>query len=132
MPYVLDASIAACWFFHDEEDRRADEAFELLEETCAVVPLHWWFEVRNATLLGERRKRMSERDTAEFLERLDNLPIDLADLPDQTDVLVLARRYGLTFYDAAYLELAKREGIALATLDSDLSAAARAEGVPLI
>lgn len=132
MPYVLDASIAACWFFHDEEDRRADNAFELLETDHALVPLHWWFEVRNTTLLGERRKRMSERESHDFLERLAKLPIGFSDLPDQTDVFALARRYRLTFYNAAYLELARREEIALATLDHDLAGAARAEGVALL
>ena len=132
MPFVLDASIAACWCFHDEHDARADAAWDLLEIERAVVPLQWWFEVRNVILLGERRGRVTEDYSADFLQELGRLPIDLAGLPDQIAILELARRHRLTFYDAAYLELAQREGLALATLDRQLADAARAEGVALV
>jgi predicted nucleic acid-binding protein len=132
MPFVLDASVAACWYFQDEHDRRADVALEKFDGDHALTPLHWWFEIRNVLVLGERRRRASERYTAEFLGRLQQLPIELAALPNDADVLALARRHRLTFYDAAYLELARRERIALATLDDKLAAAARAEGVALI
>jgi predicted nucleic acid-binding protein len=132
VPYVLDASIAACWCFHDEQDARADIAFELLDRDFAVVPAHWWFEVRNITLVGERRGRVLQIDASLFLGRLERMTITHADLPDGSAVLELARRRRLSFYDAAYLELAQRESIALATLDNDLCVAARAEGVALI
>ena len=132
MPFVLDASIAACWCFHDEHDSRADAAYDLLYDDRALVPLQWWFEVRNVVLFGERRQRISEDYAASFLDHLERCSIELAALPDHTNVLVLARRHRLTFYDAAYLELAQRERIALATLDNELAMAARAEGVALI
>ena len=132
MPYVLDASIAACWCFHDEQDQRADTAFDLLEKDHALVPTHWWFEVRNVALTGERRKRISEVETKQFLGRLGRMTITAAPLPDGMTVIELARRYRLTFYDAAYLELAKRERLPLATLDNALANAARAEGIVLI
>ena len=132
MTYVLDASVAACWCFHDEQDHRADAAFDRLDNERAVVPLHWWFEVRNVVLSGERRGRITEQHTARFLDRLERFPIDLAALPEGTAVLALARRHRLTFYDAAYLELARRDNIALATIDDNLAAAAQAEGVSLV
>jgi predicted nucleic acid-binding protein len=132
LPYVLDASVTACWCFHDEHDPRADAAYDLLDDDRALVPLHWWFEVRNVVLLGERRQRISEEYAAGFLDRLERFPINLTALPDHTNVFVLARRHRLTFYDAAYLELAQRERVALATLDDELAAAARAEGVALV
>jgi predicted nucleic acid-binding protein len=132
LPFVLDASIAACWCFHDEHDPRADAAYDLLYDDQALVPLQWWFEVRNVVLLGERRQRISEDYAASFLDRLERCSIELAALPDHASVLLLARRHRLTFYDAAYLELAQRERIALATLDDELAAAARAEGVALV
>jgi predicted nucleic acid-binding protein len=132
MPFVLDASIAACWCFHDENDPRADAAIGRLINDSAVVPLLWWFEVRNAVLLAERRRRVTEQWAAAFFDQLHKLRIDFAELQDQDSVLVLARRHRLTFYDAAYLELAQRQGLALATLDDDLAEAARAEGVALI
>jgi predicted nucleic acid-binding protein len=132
LPYVLDASIAACWCYHDEADVRADIAYELLATDRAIVPLHWWFELRNVLLTGERRKRVAEQHTTRFLAQLVRLPIDFAPLPSGTDVILLARKHGLSFYDAAYLELAKRENISLATLDSRLANAAMAEGVALV
>ncbi len=130
--YVLDASIAACWCFRDEEHPLADAARDLLESQRAVVPLHWWFEIRNVILLSERRRRVTEQEAAHFLGRLERLPIDLAGLPNPTAVLMLARRQRLTFCDAAYLELAQRARMALATLDQELARAATAEGVDLI
>jgi predicted nucleic acid-binding protein len=128
----LDASIAGCWFFGDEQDPRAEVAWERLREDRAIVPVQWWFEIRNVCLLGERRGRATEAQTDEFLRELPNFAIDFDSLPDQQAVVELARRHRLTFYDAAYLELAQREGIPLATLDKELVTAARAEGVPLV
>jgi predicted nucleic acid-binding protein len=131
--FVLDASVAVSWCFHDEQDARADASFALLEDKAsALVPLLWWFEVRNAAILGIRRSRITEAETATFLARLEKLMIDFAALPDAGSVSALARRHHLTFYDASYLELAIRERIALATLDQALARAATAEGVALI
>jgi predicted nucleic acid-binding protein len=132
VPFVLDASVAACWYFEDEHDLRADAALKLFDSDSALTPVQWWFEIRNVVVLGERRRRASEQYTAEFLDYLQQLPIEIAALPDPTSVLALARRHRLTFYDAAYLELAQRERIALVTLDDALAAAARAEGVALV
>ena len=132
MPIVLDASITATWHFPDEASEQADAVLEALEEDSALVPLHWWFEIRNVLLIGERRGRASREQTADFLERLVELPIRSAPLPDGGQVLELARTHQLTFYDAAYLELARRERLALATLDKRLAEAARREGLTLV
>ena len=132
MPLVLDASIVACWFFGDEQDPRAEAAWERLEEDRAVVPLQWWFEVRNVCLLGEGRGRATEAQTDEFLRELPSFAIDFDGLPNQRSVVALCRRHRLTLYDAAYLELAQRKAIPLATLDRELVTAARSEGVPLV
>jgi len=130
--YVLDASIAACWCFRDEEHPFADAALDRLERGNAVAPLHWWFEIRNVLLLSERRKRTTEHETTRFVGWLERLPIEFAAQPNQLAVLLLARQYRLTFYDAAYLELAKREELPLATLDGALANAARTEKVELV
>ncbi len=132
LPFVLDASVTASWYFQDEYDPRADIALGLLAEHRAIVPLHWWFEVGNIVSSEERRSRAGEQYTAGFLDRLDRYPIDVAPLPVRTAVLALARHHRLTFYDAAYLELAKREKVRLASLDNALNAAAHTEGVPLV
>jgi predicted nucleic acid-binding protein len=132
VPITLDASIVGCWFFEDEQDARAEAAWTRLDTDRAIVPLQWWFEVRNVCLIGERRRRAIEAYTDEFLAELLHLAIDLDALPDQRAVMSLARRHKLTVYDAAYLELAQRNSLELATLDNRLAAAALAEGVPLI
>lgn len=132
MPFVLDASVAACWFFPDEAHPVASQAWLLVHQDDAIVPAHWWFEIRNTLLVGERKRRLTERRTSFALERLARMTIDHAEIPPEAGVLSLARKHRLTFYDAAYLELAKREGLALATLDNELADAARAEHVPLV
>jgi predicted nucleic acid-binding protein len=132
MPFVLDASTAVSWNFPDEDHSVARTAWERLRQDEALVPTHWWFEVRNVMLIGERRKRISQDQTEYFLARLSRLHIAEAARPDDAGIFALARRHRLTFYDAAYLELAHREELALATLDDDLAAAARAERVALV
>ena len=132
MPFVLDVSIVGAWVFADENDPRADIALDLIARDFAVVPVQWWFEMRNMLLLGGRRGRISEPQTRELLGWLAKLKIQLAPLPVGDDLLALARRRNLTFYDAAYLDLALRDRIALATLDRTLTAAAESEGATLI
>lgn len=132
MPFVLDASIAACWAFEDEDHPVAALALERIRTDEARVPSLWWFEVRNTLIVNERRQRLTEGDTATFLRGLARLGTTVDGSPEEADVLTLARRHRLTVYDAAYLELARRNGVALATLDTSLAAAARAESVPLL
>lgn len=133
MRFVLDASIALCWCFRDESQSVADQAANLLLEAGqAVCPAIWWFEVRNAMLAGIRRDRASEAEVRAFLSDLPLLKIAIESLPDDSEIFALAQRHNLTFYDAAYLELARREKIPLATLDRALARAAEAEGVQLV
>ncbi len=129
MPFVLDASVTAVWALSDEASGAAESAFRRLHSDTAVVPAHWWFEVRNTLIVSERRRRLSEAETSSFLSVLAYLPIDRDLTPDESAVLRLARAHKLTVYDAAYLELAARHGIPLATLDTDLARAAHAEGI---
>lgn len=132
MPLILDASVTVCWAFPDEQSEMADSALNVFSQEGAVVPLQWWFEIRNVLVLGERRRRITPAQSAEFFTLLHTLPIRLDELPDSARVLNLARKHGLSFYDAAYLELAKRENLPLATLDNALADAARAESIALI
>ena len=131
MPFVLDASSAVAWAL-GEPDSRAVLARERLRTDQALAPTLWWFELRNALLANERRGRLTESRTANFLQALSELPVSLDRSPNEAAMLALARRHGLTVYDAAYLELATRENLSLATLDGPLAAAARAEGVPVL
>ncbi len=132
MPFVLDASIAACWAFPDEEDPRAEAALARVRIEDAVVPSLWWFEVRNILVVNERRKRITETGTNSFLRELARLRIRVDREPEEIAVLKLARAHRLSVYDASYLELALREAIPVATLDGQLAAAAIAEGTELI
>jgi predicted nucleic acid-binding protein len=132
MPFVLDASIAVCWVFEDEDHSLATLALERIRGDEARVPSLWWFEVRNTLIINESRGRLTETDTAAFLRGLSRLRVRIDHSPEEGTVLTLARKHRLTVYDASYLELAQRETLPLATLDADLLRAALAEGLPLI
>lgn len=132
MPFVLDASITACWAFEDEDHPIAALALARIRTDTALVPSLWWFEVRNTLIMSERRGRITEADTAAFLRDLTRLGVTVDRAPGESDVLALCRRRRLTVYDASYLELARRERLTLATLDTDLIRAARAENLALL
>jgi predicted nucleic acid-binding protein len=131
MPFVLDASIVHSWAFNEGQPAAA-KTRERMRSDSAVVPSIWWYEVRNGLIMAERRRRSTENATDSFLRGLARLRVSIHDLPDESALIAVARRHRLTFYDAAYLELALREGIDLATLDTELANAARAERVSLI
>lgn len=128
MPLVVDASVAASWYLPDEDDPIAAAALENVVENGAYVPRIWWYEVRNAFLVGERKRRVAPVDTSGYLLRLSRLPIWFDDAA-QEDVLSVARTFDLTCYDAAYLELALRLAVPLASLDRRLNAAADRAGI---
>jgi predicted nucleic acid-binding protein len=103
-----------------------------MKDDHALVPTLWRLELRNALVVNERRGRITERQTARFLRNVERLAITIDDAPDESGVLTLARRHRLTVYDVAYLELASRNALPLATLDAMLATAARSEGVHLL
>jgi predicted nucleic acid-binding protein len=87
------------------------------------------YEIRNSVLLGVRRKRITQAHADDFLDTLNSLPIRLADPLSYDAVFALASRYALTVYDAAYLDMAVRERLSIATLDGALMRAAEQSGV---
>lgn len=133
--FVLDASITLAWCFEDESSDLADLALDRLAQTSALVPAIWSLEIGNALLGAERRGRLSQAESNRFLWLIRVLPIeiDAVSAPRMlNDVVTLAREQGLSTYDAAYLELAMRNGLPLATLDIALQHAAERCGVHLI
>lgn len=128
---VVDASVVVAWLFDDENEPRADRVLDRLVEEGALAPQLWHLETRNALLTAARHGRISMRGIKERLDALKGLPIRTDADPDLEAAFDLARTHGLTIYDALYLELAKREGAELATLDGVLGRAALAEDVPL-
>jgi predicted nucleic acid-binding protein len=131
---VLDCSIVMAWYFVDESDAYADLVARQLPDRSAFVPMNWPLEVANTLIVGERRKRSTQAQASRMIAYLAALPISV---DDETNVrawnttLDLARQQGLTAYDAAYLELALRRGLPIASLDDQLKAAAQAVGVPI-
>jgi predicted nucleic acid-binding protein len=117
------------WCFEDEADGYADAILGKLESAEAVVPSLWPLEVANVLLVGERRKRLSEASSSRFVELLRSLPITI---DEETSRRAMGAILSLSAYDAAYIELAMREGLALATLDKRLASAASQSGVPLL
>ncbi len=132
MPFVLDASITLSWVLRDEEQPVASAALERSRDDAVHVPAIWWFEVRNALIMNERRGRLAEDDTGKFLGLLSAISVTIDRQPDERSILSLARNHGLTVYDAGYLELAKRLDVPLATLDGRLTRAAVAEQITIV
>lgn len=135
MAFVLDASVALGWCFRDEANAYAHRVLRRLQDDSAVVPAIWVLEVANGLLLAERRGRLNVAEVAQVCGAVAALPIVWEDLPLERalgPVLDLARAHRLSAYDAAYLELAMREGLSLATQDDALRAAAEKVGVPLL
>jgi predicted nucleic acid-binding protein len=135
MPFVVDASLALAWHFDDEVSEYADRVLERLRQDRAVVPSIWPLEVANGLLVAERRGRLSPARVARAVDLFQELPIFVFEVGAQValgSVLGLARAHELSAYDAAYLELAMREGLPLATQDDALRVAAERAGTPLV
>jgi predicted nucleic acid-binding protein len=133
MPFVLDASTAMSWCFEDEACEATDFVLDNLGPDHALVPSLWEYEVANVLLAAERRNRITEFQATRFLALLGHLPILVSPYPPRaTALMAIGRRHHLSSYDSAYVELASREGVPLASQDAKLKAAATASGVPLL
>ena len=132
MAIVVDVSIASAWCFPDEQASAAERVLDNLPRLGGVVPGIFRYEMRNVLIVNERRGRIDQAGSARFLMRLRDLRLLEDDAHDDDTVMALARKHGLSAYDAAYLETALRRGDGLATLDRELVNAAVAEGVVLI
>lgn len=131
---VLDASLSLQWFLEDDETGReySLNVLRSLFQKRALVPSLWFYEVGNGLLMAYRRKRVSFDQVTAFLARLKVLPIDSAPLiPSDTFELPMLA-HGLTNYDAAYLALALRFNVPLATADTALRKAASSMGVAIV
>lgn len=135
MSIVLDASVALAWGFPDESNDYADRVLATVVVETGVVPALWSLEISNAILIGERKGRLTMEAVERFASLIAGLPIALDSAPALSlipSVLALGRRFQLSAYDAAYLELAVRSKFLLATLDGRLRRAAQEMGVALL
>jgi len=136
MHWVIDSSIALAWALPDETSKEADLVLDrILAGNIFWVPALWWYEMANALLMVQRRKRLTEADRMRLIELYRRLPIQ-TDMMLDSDIMVrfhsLAIEYNLSAYDTAYLELAQRKGLGLATVDRHLRSAAQKAGVKVI
>ncbi len=131
MSIVVDASAIVPLAMADEDSRYSEAVLEFIQEQGAVfAPPIFLDELQNVLLSAERRKRIAQDVSESFLRRvIEEFPFQENPILDRLQVMDLARKTDLSFYDATYLALAKEEGIPVATLDSKLSQAAQAIGV---
>lgn len=135
MSLILDASLTLSWYFEDERSPSADALLDRTTQEGAIVPSLWRLEVANGFQTAIRRKRIDAAYRDGALVQLQRMPITLDPETDTyawSATLRLADRFGLSPYDAAYLELAHRARLPLASLDQPLRVAARALGVELL
>jgi predicted nucleic acid-binding protein len=132
MTFVIDASMAAAWVLPDEHAPAAEAILQQLIGTGAYVPSLFWYEARSIVLTAERRGRIAPGEALLSMVRLRLLPLDDAGTGRDDIVLAHAARHGLSAYYGAYLALAIKRALPLATLDQKLAAAARTEKVGLL
>lgn len=135
MSFVVDCSVAMAWCFADEATGATETLLRRLHRESAHAPSLWPLEVLNVLATAERHGRITPAESRERHRFLRSLPVILdKETAEQawTASSDLSRRFGLTVYDAAYLELAQRMNLPLATLDMDLRKAAKKTGVPLL
>ena len=134
--FVADASVTLAWCFSNES---TPFTMQLLDRVFAgeriTVPAHWPIEVLNGLMRAKRRGRVTEAEIQYFLKNLRSFDLSIErgqGLSLLDNIRILADRYNLTAYDAAYLELALRSGLQLATLDDSLRMAATIEGIAVV
>jgi predicted nucleic acid-binding protein len=135
LSFVLDSSVAVGWCFAAERTNALKSLLDRLTDERGVVPSHWPLEILNALVMAERRGRVTQGERRRLVAFLRNLPLTVDSETAArawTEVQALAERFRLTSYDAAYLELAERLTLPLATLDQDLRAAGQAMGLELL
>lgn len=131
--FVMDCSVTMAWCFKDEEDPYAEGVLRLLENAEAVVPTVWALEVMNVLLTAERKGRLLPAESEKFIGLLGLLPITIdAASGISGRVMDLGRAHGLSAYDAAYVELALRRGLPMATKYEAIRRALATLGVPLL
>jgi predicted nucleic acid-binding protein len=131
---VIDASIALAWGLPDEASTYAEAALAAVERGIVYAPELWPYEIANGLVIAYRRQRITAGDEQIFLTGLAQLTIRLERMDELATIrqgTAAAMRFGLTAYDAAYVDLALRERLPLATLDERMQKAAIEAGVAL-
>lgn len=132
--FVLDCSVSAAWCLQEAESETAEKTLALLGRAVALVPALWLVEMTNVLVVAQRRGRITPADAVRAEELLRVLPISIDPVRQENlpRLRAVALEYGLTAYDAGYLEIAMRTRLPLATLDEGLRKAAKRAGVGLL
>ncbi len=133
--HVIDASAMGPLIFEDEAHGQIGLLPELLENGACIVPVHWHFEVANLLLAGVRRGRATAKEATTILDLLAALPVETDPKPLQrswSGIYAIAAKHDLSFYDAAYLELAVRLSAPLLSFDKALIKAASVYSVKVL
>jgi len=134
-PYIADASIVGAWCFENEATPETDLLLDQLDDTYIVVPALFLFEIQNMLRKGERDGKISLAKSNDFWDLLQSFDVRVEptlSLTSRPLLLEIGREYGLTPYDAAYFDLARRSQLPLATLDKDLIEVCRSKNIPLL
>jgi predicted nucleic acid-binding protein len=130
LSFVVDCSVAARWLLPDEATSYTNAVFELLSKQDAVVPVLFIPEFTNVFLKLTRQKKLARKAALGAVRRFAALGLEIdRNMPDPERIFTLADHYGLSAYDATYLELALRRGLPLACWDGGLKAAAEKAGL---
>lgn len=130
MPFVLDNSVVSGWFLENQSTPYTEWVATQLQADRALVPTVWELEFTNVLRTACTRQRMNAERAYAVMASMAQLPIDVdREAVQRGELLGLALRYGLSSYDAAYLELALRKQVPIATQDAELRSAALACGV---
>lgn len=130
--FVVDSSLALAWCFQDESTPATRQLLDRMGAEAAAVPGWWYLEITNVLALAERRRRITPAQVAEFIALLATFDLKVDEQSSRrafSHLLPLCRAHGLTSSDAAYLDLAIRERLPLATLDDKLRSAAKELGI---
>jgi predicted nucleic acid-binding protein len=131
---VVDASVAATWLFAEQASPSSHAVLDVVKSGTLVAPTIWLYENANIAARAVLKGKASVDAAADFLQSLHALPLRIVPASASDvfgDAVAIAVRRKLSVYDAAYVAVAARENLPLATFDRDLAAAAEAEGVPL-
>ena len=133
MPFVLDNSVVCGWLLESQATAYADAVADRLQADRAIAPGLLHLEYANVLRTACKRGRLNAMQAQEAISQLAQLPIETdRDAPAPAQLLALALRYDLSAYDAAYLELALRRQLPIATVDTALADAARVAGVGVL
>ena len=132
--FIMDASATLAWVFEDERTDETDALLGRLDKEAVLVPTLWVFEVANTLVVAERRGRLSAAKITIFVNALRSLPIVIAETDSNLmgQIIQIARDRRLSGYDAAYVLLALKTGLPLATLDRKIIAVSQDIGITIL